>query len=61
MTGKSLILPVGMGLAARFLSFPIDGYPFLILVNSRGGEVARRFGTTMGGPRDFIAWVESVR
>ena len=44
-------------LAAKFT---IEGYPTLILLDSKGNEVARRVGYQPGGPEAFIKWVEST-
>lgn len=41
--------------------FRVPGFPMLILVDSRGQELARTNGLKIKGPQDFIDWVESVR
>ena len=51
------LLVSGSALAAKFT---IEGYPTLILLDSKGNEVARRVGYQPGGPEAFIKWVEST-
>lgn len=43
-------------LAAKF---GIKGYPTLILLDSKGNELAREVGYMPGGPAAFIKWVEA--
>ena len=38
--------------------FGVDGFPTLVLVDSKGKEIARNPGYLAGGPRAFIGWVE---
>ncbi|MDX2080930.1 MAG: thioredoxin family protein [Terrimicrobiaceae bacterium] len=39
--------------------FGVEGYPTVVLLNSKGKEVAREVGYQPGGPKAFIKWVES--
>jgi thioredoxin-related protein len=47
--------------ANRALSgkYGIDGFPTLILLDSKGGELARTVGYNRGGAAGFIEWVET--
>jgi protein disulfide-isomerase len=47
--------------ANRALSekFGVDGFPTLVLLDSKGGELARTVGYDRGGIEGFKAWVES--
>ena len=49
--------------ANRALSekFGVDGFPTLVLLDSKGGELARTVGYDRGGLEGFKAWVESHR
>lgn len=40
--------------------FNVEGYPTLVLLNSKGKEIARNVGYLAGGPDGFIKWVESA-
>ena len=39
--------------------FGVDGFPTLVLVDSKGKEIARNPGYLAGGPKAFIGWVEA--
>lgn len=39
--------------------FGVEGYPTLVLVDSKGKEIARNVGYLAGGPKGFIGWVEA--
>jgi len=41
--------------------FGVDGFPTLVLLNSKGKEVARNVGYLPGGPAGLIAWVEKAK
>jgi len=38
--------------------FGVDGFPTLVLLDSKGKEIARNPGYLAGGPKAFIDWVE---
>ena len=38
--------------------FGVDGFPTLVLLDSKGKEIARNVGYLAGGPKGFIEWVE---
>jgi len=40
--------------------FNVEGYPTLVLLDSKGREVARNVGYLAGGPAAFIKWVETA-
>ena len=40
--------------------YHVFGYPTLVLLNSRGKEIARNVGYIPGGPKAFISWVEDA-
>ncbi|GAB4179617.1 MAG: hypothetical protein Fur0032_20350 [Terrimicrobiaceae bacterium] len=39
--------------------FQIEGFPTLILLDSKGNELARHVGFLPGGPKALISWVQS--
>ena len=39
--------------------YGVDGFPTLILLDSRGGELARTVGYNRGGMEGFVEWVEA--
>jgi protein disulfide-isomerase len=39
--------------------FSVDGFPTLVLLDSKGKEITRNVGYLAGGPKAFIAWVEA--
>jgi protein disulfide-isomerase len=41
--------------------YNIDGFPTLILLDSKGGELAREVGYDGGGVNGFIAWVNKYK
>lgn len=46
--------------AALGEKFGVDGYPTLVLLDSKGKEIARNAGYLPGGPEGLIAWVEKA-
>jgi thioredoxin-related protein len=38
--------------------FKVDGFPTLVLLDSKGKEIARNPGYLAGGPQGFIDWFE---
>lgn len=38
--------------------YGVEGFPTLVLLNSKGKEIARNPGYLPGGPKGFIEWVE---
>lgn len=41
--------------------FGVEGYPTLVLLNSKGKEVARNPGYLEGGPAAFIKWADAAK
>jgi thioredoxin-related protein len=41
--------------------FGVEGFPTLVLLDSKGKEVARNVGYLAGGPEAFIKWVEAAK
>jgi len=41
--------------------YNVEGFPTLVLLNSKGKEIARNPGYLAGGPDAFIKWVESAK
>ncbi|MEI6492859.1 MAG: thioredoxin family protein [Verrucomicrobiota bacterium] len=39
--------------------FGVDGFPTLVLLDSKGKEITRNVGYLAGGPKAFIGWVEA--
>ena len=39
--------------------YAVDGFPTLVLLDSKGKEITRNVGYLAGGPKAFIGWVES--
>lgn len=39
--------------------YGVEGFPTLVLLNSKGKEIARNPGYLPGGPKGFIEWVEN--
>ena len=39
--------------------FGVDGFPTLVLLDSKGKEITRNVGYLAGGPKGFINWVET--
>ena len=40
--------------------YGVEGFPTLVLLNSKGKEIARNPGYLPGGPKGFIEWVEKA-
>lgn len=40
--------------------FKVDGFPTLVLLDSKGKEIARNPGYLAGGPKALIDWVEKA-
>jgi protein disulfide-isomerase len=38
--------------------YKVEGFPTLVLLDSKGKEIARNTGYLPGGPKAFIEWVE---
>lgn len=47
--------------AALQAQYNVEGFPTLVLLNSKGKEIARNPGYLPGGPDGFIKWVESAK
>ena len=41
--------------------YGVEGFPTLVLLNSKGKEVARNVGYLAGGPDGLIKWVEAAK
>jgi len=41
--------------------FNVEGYPTLVLLNSKGKEIARHEGYLEGGPAAFIKWADAAK
>jgi protein disulfide-isomerase len=39
--------------------YGVEGFPTLVLLDSKGKEIARNAGYLAGGPKAFIGWVEA--
>lgn len=40
--------------------YNVEGFPTIVLLNSKGKEIAREVGYQPGGPKAFIKWVEKA-
>lgn len=40
--------------------YGVEGFPTLILLNSKGKEIAKNPGYLPGGPKAFVEWVENA-
>ena len=40
--------------------YGVEGFPTLVLLDSKGKEIAKNTGYLAGGPEAFIAWVKKA-